>query len=100
MVPEHLQRYITSNNIRGEHLAKALEMMDSLFHVGFGPSHCAWWLQWDSDVGERVFADCFFMPGVCRLLWKDKGSAEAEAKVLGLCDQAEVDGCFPFRWRE
>ena len=55
------------------------------------------WLSCDSVKEERVFADCFFDPGIYRLLWKDTGSGEAEKAVLDICSGLGIEGYFPFR---
>jgi len=54
------------------------------------------WVSYDSAKGERVFADCFFDQGNCRLLWKDTGSEETEKVVLDICSALGIEGCFPF----
>lgn len=54
------------------------------------------WLTCDSAKEERVFADCFFDPGKCRLLWKNFGSEDTEKTVLDICSGLGIEGYFPF----
>ncbi len=72
-------------------------MMEDLLGAGFHLIDAfPMWLTCDSAKGERVFADCFFDPGKCRLLWKDIGSEEAEKAVLDICSGLGIEGYFPF----
>ena len=91
-----LQKYMSRNGIKGGVRRTSLGMMNALIEVGFKPNHCAWWLQWDSPEGERVFADCFFEPGVARLLWKDIGSQETAEQILKEIDQLGIPAHFLF----
>ncbi len=92
-----LQRYIGSNGIRGEVQSQALQMMEDLLGAGFHTIDAfPMWVSYDSAKGERVFADCFFDPGKCRLLWKDIGSEETEKAVLDICSGLGIEGYFPF----
>ncbi len=91
-----LQRYMGSNGIRGEVQSQALQMMEDLLGAGFHTVDAfPMWLSYDSAKGERVFADCFFDPGKCRLLWKGIGSEETEKVVLDICCGLVIEGCFP-----
>ncbi len=71
-------------------------MMEDLLGAGF-PLIDAFpmWVSYDSAKG-RVFADCFFDPGKCRLLWKDIGSEKAEKAVLDICSGLGIEGYVPF----
>lgn len=100
-VSEELQKYLNRNNVRGEAREKALGMMGALNGVGFNVhSSFPWWMTWTSEKGEEVFADSFFDPGKCRLLWKDLGSEETGEAVLELCSRAGVPAYFPFAYKE
>ena len=49
-------------------------MMEDLLGAGFHLIDVfPMWVSYDSAKGERMFADCFFDPGKCRLLWKGIG---------------------------
>ncbi len=92
-----LQRYMGSNGIRGEVQSQALQMMEDLLGAGFHLIDAfPMWVSYDSAKGERVFADCFFDPGKCRLLWKDIGSEEMEKGVLDIWSGLGIEGYFPF----
>ena len=54
------------------------------------------WLTCDGAKGERAFADCFFEPGKCRLLWKNIGSDGMEKGVLDIWTGFGIKGYFPF----
>ncbi len=72
-------------------------MMEDLLGAGFHLIDAfPMWVLYDSAKGERVFADCFFDPGKCRLLWKGIGSEETEKAVLDICSGLGIEGCFPF----
>ena len=58
------------------------------------------WVGYDSERGERIFADVFFELGKARLLWKDIGSEETAEAVLELCSRAGVPAYFPFAFKE
>ncbi len=86
-----------SNGIRGEVKIQALQMMEDLLVAWFHTIEpFPMWLSYESAKGERVFADCFFEPGKCRLLWKGIGSEETEKVVLDICSGLGIEGCFPF----
>ena len=92
-----LQRNMGSNGIRGEVQSQALQMMEDLLGAGFHTIDAfPMWLSYDSAKGERVFADCFFDLGECRLLWKNFGSEDTEKTVLDICSGLGIEGYFPF----
>ncbi len=96
-----LQRYMGSNGIRGEVKSQALQMMEDLLGAGFHTIGAfPMWLTCDSAKGERVFADCFFDTGTCRLLWKSIGSEETEKAVLDICSGLGIEGYFPFPYSD
>ncbi len=71
-----------------------MQMMEDLLGAGFHMiDRFPMWLPCDSVKEERVFADCFFDPGKCRLLF---GSEETEKAVLDICSGLGIEGCFPF----
>ena len=71
--------------------------MDALLVAGWGiMDHFPNWVVYDSPLRERVFADCFFEPGVARLLWKDIGSQETAEQILKEIDQLGIPAHFPF----
>ncbi len=72
-------------------------MLEDLLGAGFHLIEAfPMWLTCDSAKRERVFADCFFDPGKCRLLWKNIGSEEMEKVVLDICSGLGIGGCLPF----
>lgn len=94
-----LDKYLNRLHLHGEVRQQCLAMMLMVGTADFKnltESGIVWWLVYDSPRGERVFADVFFEPGFCRLLWKDKGSAETKAEVLHELDLRGVEGIFPF----
>ena len=100
-VSEDLQHFLGHNGIRGEAREKALEMMGALLGVGFHLIDAfPMWVCYDSERGERIFADVFFELGKARLLWKDIGSEETTEAVLELCSGAGVSAHFPFAYKE
>ncbi len=74
-----------------------MQMMEDLLGAGFHTIDAfPMWLSYDSAKGERVFADCFFDPGKCRLFGKGIGSEETEKAVLDIYSELGIEGCFPF----
>ena len=100
-VSEDLQHFLGHNGIRGEAREKALEMMGALLGAGLHLIDAfPMWVCYDSERGERIFADVFFELGKARLLWKDIGSKETTETVLELCSGAGVSAHFPFAYKE
>ncbi len=74
-----------------------MQMMEDLLGAGFHTIDAfPMWLSYDSAKGERVFADCFFDPGKCRLLGKGIGLEETEKAVLDICSGLGIEGYIPF----
>lgn len=76
---------------------ECLIRMDALVGAGLKTSDRQHhWVVYDSDAGERVFADVFNDPGKCILLWKDKGSVATAQKVLDIMSSLELPAYFPY----
>ena len=74
-----------------------MQMMEDLLGAGFHTIDAfPMWLSYDSAKEERVFADCFFDLGKCRLLWKGIGSEETEKAVLDICYGLGIESNCPF----
>ena len=68
-------------------------MMEDLLGAGFHTIDAfLMWVSYDSHKEERVFADCFFDPGKCRLSRKNIGSEETEKVVLDIFSGLGLEG--------
>lgn len=98
-VSGELQKFLARQHLSDDDQQLCLLMMILVARAGFvglGESKIVSWLAYDSPYGERVFADVFFEPGRCRLLWKDIGSEETAQDLLHQLELQEVDAYFPF----